>query len=210
MTRVALFGDSIFDNAAYTDGGPSVIDHLRQKLPSGWSADLLAVDGAVTSDVKHQLGELAAMNTHLVLSVGGNDALHHADVLETAVSSSREAFLLLADAADEFEADYLKTLDSCMNCDLPHVVCTIYGGNFPYAAYQRAVRMALLAFNDVIIRAAAQNNLRVIDLRQVCNKPEDYANPIEPSVVGGGKIAESIVKALEEGRFKGEGAHIAA
>ncbi|MCX8517151.1 MAG: SGNH/GDSL hydrolase family protein [Rhodoferax sp.] len=210
MSRVALLGDSIFDNAAYTDGGPSVIDHLRQKLPSGWSADLLAVDGAVTSDVKHQLRKLAAINTHLVLSVGGNDALLRADVLETAVSSSSEAFLLLADAADEFETTYLKALDSCIKCDLPLVVCTIYGGNFPDVAYQRAARMALLAFNDVIIRAAAQNNLRVLDLRQVCNRPEDYANPIEPSVVGGEKIAQSIVKALEEGRFNGEGAHIAA
>jgi hypothetical protein len=32
----------------------------------------------------------------------------------------------------------------------------------------------------------------VIDLRAVCTYPEDYANPIEPSSVGGEKIARTI------------------
>jgi hypothetical protein len=33
----------------------------------------------------------------------------------------------------------------------------------------------------------------VIDLRSVCVTAEDYANPIEPSSVGGAKIARVIV-----------------
>ena len=38
--------------------------------------------------------------------------------------------------------------------------------------------------------------LPVSDLRLVCDDPADYANPIEPSVRGGGKIARAIVGAL--------------
>jgi len=210
MQRVALVGDSIFDNAPYTAGGPAVINHLRRVLPEDWDADLLAVDGAVTGDVSQQLRHLTAQHTHLVLSVGGNDALLRSDVLEAPVHSSGEALLLLAGAADEFERSYRAAVTACLEANLPLVICTIYGGNFPDPKYQRAAKMALLAFNDVIIRTAAERNLRVLDLRCVCNTPEDYANPIEPSVQGGAKIAAAIVRALLQGRFGGAGAHIAA
>jgi hypothetical protein len=75
MPHVVLLGDSIFDNAAYVRGGPDVVRQLREMLPAGWSATLLAVDGAVTRSVPAQIARLPADATHLVLSVGGNDAL---------------------------------------------------------------------------------------------------------------------------------------
>src|SRR5215467_11861764 len=48
--KVALLGDSILDNAAYTDGEPDVVAHLRSMLPQNWQASLLAVDGSVTAE----------------------------------------------------------------------------------------------------------------------------------------------------------------
>jgi len=52
-------GDSIFDSAAYTAGGPAVIDQVRQNLPAGWQASLLAVDGdTTTTDVSQPLQRL--------------------------------------------------------------------------------------------------------------------------------------------------------
>ena len=47
---------------------------------------------------------------------------------------------------------------------------------------------ALAVFNDVILQVALARNLDVIDLRAVCSTPSDFANPIEPSAVGGEKI----------------------
>jgi hypothetical protein len=47
-------------------------------------------------------------------------------------------------------------------------------------------------FNDCITRAAFSRGLPVIDLRLICDQDEDYANPIEPSVRGGEKIAAAI------------------
>ena len=38
MPHVALLGDSIFDNGAYTSGGPDVVTQLRAILPAGVSA----------------------------------------------------------------------------------------------------------------------------------------------------------------------------
>ena len=34
--HIALLGDSIFDNNAYTGGAPDVVTHLRGILPPGW------------------------------------------------------------------------------------------------------------------------------------------------------------------------------
>ena len=81
MPHIILLGDSIFDNAAYTSGGPDVISQVRQLLPSGNRASLLALDGATTEHVPSQLGRMPPDATHLVLSVGGNNALMNSSIL---------------------------------------------------------------------------------------------------------------------------------
>ena len=59
--HLVLLGDSILDNAAYVPGGrPAVIDQVRSRLPEGWAATLLAVDGSVINDVYRQLEAAAA------------------------------------------------------------------------------------------------------------------------------------------------------
>ena len=55
---------------------------------------------------------------------------------------------------------------------------------------------ALSLFNDVILRAAIDNGVDVIELRAICTEPSDYANPIEPSGSGGLKIAKAIARVL--------------
>src|SRR5262245_33836111 len=75
MPHIVLLGDSIFDNAAYVAGGPDVVRQLREILPSGWRATLNALDGAVIGNLPQQLKNVPADTTHLVVSVGGNDAL---------------------------------------------------------------------------------------------------------------------------------------
>jgi hypothetical protein len=210
MPRIALLGDSIFDNAPYTAGGPAVIDHLRQILPPDWSADLLAVDGAVIADVSDQLKRLTDRNTHLVLSAGGNNALMNAGVLELNVRSSGEALMYLGDVVDKFEQAYREMLSECISFGLPLTVSTIYEGFFEDTQYQKVVRIAIRTFNDAIIRAAVDNALRVIELRHVCKLAEDYANPIEPSVIGGSKIAQAIVRAVQEPLVPFNGARVSA
>jgi hypothetical protein len=81
MTHVVLLGDSIFDNSRYTDGGPDVISQVRQILPVGWRASLLALDGSTTENLPSQLNRMPPDASHLVLSVGGNDALLKSDIL---------------------------------------------------------------------------------------------------------------------------------
>jgi hypothetical protein len=210
VPHLILLGDSVLDNSAYTAGGPDVITQVRQQLPVKWQASLYARDGSTTEEIPVQLTELPADATHLLLSVGGNNAILRAELLDTPVVSSGEALLLLEEATREFEAAYRKMLDACLRFNLPLVICTIYNGNFPDLNYQRRVAAALTAFNDVIIRVAVEKQLRVIDLRLICNSSTDYANPIEPSSIGGGKIARAIVRAVTELGPKGPGAQVVA
>ena len=82
MTHIVLLGDSIFDNGSYTGAEPDVVTHLRTLLPEGSRATLLAVDGATTRSMTGQVAEIPSDATHVVVSVGGNDALGHGDLLQ--------------------------------------------------------------------------------------------------------------------------------
>ncbi len=192
MPHIVLLGDSIFDNAAYTAGGPDVIAQLRGQLPAGWTAALAAVDGSCAGDIPAQAAGLRADATHLVLSVGGNDALMASGLLDEPVYSSADALRLIGASVREFEARYRAAVAACLASRLPLTVCTIYHGNFPDPDYRERAVVALTAFNDAIVRTACAHGLDVIDLRAVCDQPQDYANPIEPSPVGGAKIARAI------------------
>jgi hypothetical protein len=190
--HVVLLGDSIFDNAAYVGRDPAVIDQVRDALPAGWSATLLARDGSVTDDVIPQLRRLKTGATHLIVSAGGNDALGASGVLHRSVRSAVEVFNEVADIRDQFAAEYRDMLDAVLARGLPTAVCTVYDGNAGDPATQRLRSAGLTAFNDIITREAVRRGLPVIDLRVLFTAPADYANPIEPSACGGAKIAREI------------------
>jgi hypothetical protein len=173
--------------------------HFRQRpLCGGWRATLKAVDGSVTSGVQRQLDQLPADASHLVVSVGGNDALGYASVLDEGARSIAEAVNRLADVRERFQQDYTTMLDGVQRRGLPTAVCTIYDARFPDPRRQRLVVTALSLFNDCITRAAFARGLPLIDLRLICDQDEDYANPIEPSVRGGEKIAAAIASLVAE------------
>ncbi len=201
MKHIVLLGDSIFDNAVYVGGGPDVIQQLRAILPAGWKATLLAVDGSVTTDVASQLPQLPATATHLVVSVGGNDGLGKADILHQRATSVGAAVNQLAELRAEFRENYLSMLRALLACNKPLSVCTVYDPCFPDPMTQRLTTTALNFFNDCIIREAALLGLPVLDLRLICDAPEDYANEIEPGIPGGKKIAAGILNLVNTHDF---------
>jgi hypothetical protein len=184
MNHIVLLGDSILDNASYTGGGPEVIAQLRELLPNGWSASLLAVDGSTTANVPYQILRLPSDATHLILSVGGNDAIMSSDILLKPFSSAEKLLTKLADVSGHFEKNCRLAITACRKTGLPLTICTIYNGCFPDPEYQRLASTALMIFNDAILRVGFELGLTVIDLRFICSSVEDYANPIEPSSRG--------------------------
>jgi hypothetical protein len=149
--NVALMGDSILDNRAYTQGEPDVATHLRGLLPHSTNVTLCAIDGSVTSDLQRQIGRVPADASHVVVSIGGNDALRNADLLTMSVSSTAQALSLLGERIVRFESAYRKAIEAAVALRRITAICTIYSGNLdPPQAYIAC--MALMMFNDVILR----------------------------------------------------------
>ena len=193
MGHVILLGDSIFDNAAYVRGGPDVVKQVREVLPFGWKATLLAQDGATTRDLPRQISRIPSDATHLVLSIGGNDALGASHILGQSVGRVAEAVSLLETVQARFASAYRAAAGAVLERGLPTALCTIYDTP-PSEPDQRIIRTALAVFNDIITRTAFSRGVPLIDLRLICNEDGDYANPIEPSVQGGAKMAAAIAE----------------
>jgi hypothetical protein len=196
MGHIVLLGDSVFDNAAYTGPEPDVITHLRSVLPPRWKATLCAVDGATTTGLLSQVRCVPADATHLIVSVGGNDALSNIDLLSLSTRSTAEALTLFGRRVATFEQSYRRGLAPVLALRKPLTVCTIYNGDLPDREQAALARVALMLFNDTIFRVACEHRLTAIDLRLICSEAEDYANPIEPSGQGGLKIATAVARAI--------------
>ena len=200
--HVVLLGDSIFDNKRYVGDGPDVIEELKGDLPAGWTASLNAIDGSTTQDIAGQIKRLPPDATHLVVSVGGNDALKHKDMLEEKASSVAGVLDRLGKIRGEFQANYRAMLDGVLATKLPAAVCTIYEANYKNSDTDRIAATGLAVFNDIITREAFARGVPLIDLRLIVNDDADYANEVEPSSIGGAKIAKVIATLVTTADFK--------
>ncbi len=153
------------------------------------------MDGHTTADVSRQLRDLPADATYLVVSAGGNDALGESSLLGEVACTVGEALALVQEVRTRFRRSYAAMVQALVAVAKPTVVCTIYDAIPRLGPDEQA---ALAGFNEVILREAFRAWLPVIDLRLVCDRPADYSpvSAIEPSVVGGAKIARVIVEVV--------------
>ena len=188
MSHAVLLGDSIFDNGVYVPGGPAFADQLRAALSGEWKVSLLAVDGHVTADVEAQLAGLPHDATHLVVSCGGNDALNYLPVLAEGAQSVAEVLSHFAQIRSDFGQEYRRMLEKVVATQRDVTICTVYDC---IPDLEPTAHAALSMFNEVIFREAISANVTIIDLRLVCTQRSDYSelSPIEPSQMGGAKIA---------------------
>ena len=209
MKHIILAGDSVFDNRTYVEvGEPDVRDQLADLLDPGDKATLIAVDGDINNNVSKQLDNIPNDATHLFISIGGNDALMHIDSFTDSVNTIGEALDSFNEMVQEFERDYIKMLTNVIKYGLKTTLCTIYNPCFDhenmdrisymfppnsnFKKLQRRSTTALPLFNNIIFQEAFNFGLPVMDLRLIFNDRADYANPIEPSVIGGIKMARII------------------
>jgi hypothetical protein len=209
MKHIILAGDSIFDNGIYVKSGePDVSSQLQGLMDEGDKVSLLAIDGHVIKNVEGQLKNLPNDTTHLVISIGGNDTLRILGELSRATRNIGESFLKFYDIRESFESDYINMLTNALSFNIPTILLTIYHPCFNHSEIERVSdymilgvknetlqKMAMTAlpiFNDIIFQEAVNFNIPVIDLRLIFNDKSDYANPIEPSAIGGLKMAKVI------------------
>lgn len=196
MEHIVLLGDSTFDNKAYVGEAPDVVNHLRNMMPKDWKATLCAVDRAKLCGIKAQIPNVPRDATHLFVSVGGNDALMRASLVFYGNLDATSLLALLAKIGQEFRADYMEAIEHLCSLQKPVCVCTIYHGNMARDLVA-TVEAAVGILDDKIYSVANEKGLSVIDLRRICRAPEDFANPIEPSDVGGKKIAKAILEQVQ-------------
>ena len=189
---LALFGDSILDNAPYTGGHPDTTSHLQRILGEAWTVRRYARDGAVMRDIPQQLSESKERPTIGVLSVGGNDLTQHLGILDQRASNSGAVFDHLGKIVDGFEREYVRVAEQVKDKAQRTILCTIYEVQLEPAVLAQRARIPLAAVNDRIIRTAAQFGVEVLELRLVCTEPTDFVQQIEPSAHGAEKIARAV------------------
>jgi len=209
--HIVLLGDSILDNKVYTRSKRCVTEHLRAKL-SGWRFTLCAVDGHVINDVVHeQLKHVPEDATALVLSVGGNDGLRMLGELQNDGVSLWGFCRKISEIRGRLRERYEAMLQKVLARALPVVLLSPYKPSWHLhsstarlhcgLSQQMIALFGLHFLRKVILRLARKHRLPVIDLAEVFDSAQDYANPIEPSVWGGDKISGNIIHAISTHDF---------
>ena len=202
-TQLVLLGDSIIDNKTYVlDGEFSVLEHIQSK--SETPVTQLALDGATTDDViSNQINVIPFGTSHIVLSVGGNDLLNEIgflmeDFKYTPNQVLKRCHSLIAPITQKYES-IVSQLQTTSRANL--LLCTVYEGNLEDSAIYDDIaissRAMLSLFNDSIYKIHNMFKTEILELRNIFVSPEDYANPIEPSHIGGEKFAKAINKWVE-------------
>ena len=100
----------------------------------------------------------------------------------------------------QFEKKYEKLLKLLVETGKHIIVVVPYFPQFQGEMRRRAI-FSMAVFNDVILRLAFEGGLPVIDLRITFTDEADFASPIEPSALGGLKVAKLINQVLKEFDF---------
>eukprot|EP00475_Leptophrys_vorax_P007271 TRINITY_DN14600_c0_g1_i1.p1 TRINITY_DN14600_c0_g1~~TRINITY_DN14600_c0_g1_i1.p1 ORF type:complete len:257 (+),score=60.44 TRINITY_DN14600_c0_g1_i1:27-773(+) len=213
--QVTLLGDSTIDNGTYTNGGPTVVDHVLEVVTSPeWNGAVtsFAVDGSLAQSVlAEQLPKCEAVHSDLIfVSVGGNDGLRKLNILKKKVGGDgcvEDALEDLYRVVQEFKAAYEEMVEALVKFAASNEgavvsLCTIYNPRVSrdiawLGVSTEATHLGVALFDDVIISTARKHGLIVVDLRALFTDPQDFANPIEPSAEGGKKMALAVEMVME-------------
>jgi hypothetical protein len=119
--------------------------------------------------------------------------------MDESAPSVAHALARLGVFQDQVEHGYHRTLDVVFTRGLTTAICTIYtrsSGALPDVGYRRSAKRDTAIYDDIILCADVTCDLPALDLRLNCSDHGDYANPIQPSAQGGGKIVSAMANLL--------------
>ena len=176
-TVVICAGDSILNNTIYVPPGKSVVDYIR--LNSGSTKDIINIsrDGDIITDVYNQMRQIPNVESPMtiILSVGGNDLLEY-ELIEKAYINYIEL---------------IKYIKQTYKCKL--YVLNLY---YPMDESMKKFHETISKWNTLLneIPKKEKIEINIIDISKIITEPSDLVNKIEPSVTGGLKIANKIIK----------------
>jgi lysophospholipase L1-like esterase len=175
-TVVICAGDSILNNTIYVPPGKSVVDYIR--LNSDKDIINISRDGAIITDVYNQMRQIPNVETTnmtIILSVGGNDLLEY-ELIEKAYINYIEL---------------IKYIKQTYKCKL-YVLNLYYPIDESMKTYHETISKWNTLLNEIPKKEKIEIN--IIDISKIITEPSDLVNKIEPSVTGGLKIANKIIK----------------
>ena len=201
LKHVVLLGDSIIDNKPYVLAGEkSVLLHLEELSHHQYTQ--LALDGDTTQDVLDKQLEVTTIKeaTNFVLSVGGNDLLQNLHLLFNSDNQNLNEGLsfLHNNIFKQLEQRYEAIIKELSFYRANLLLLTVYEGDLGRTDEFRGVldssKIMASALNDIVYKTAKKYGADVLELRHIFTSSEDYANPIEPSHIGGEKLAKAITE----------------
>jgi hypothetical protein len=194
--HVVLLGDALLDAYSSIDKSPGEFeDALLPGTRDQWTISVVSaaeVERAGTALV------LPGDATHAIIFIEGNHAIEQSGLLHSQPTAYGQTLEQLSLAADEFEHTLERLIHVAQSARLVIMVCTMFQPNHKDRVRQRTACAALAVFNDRVIKRAAEARVSLIDLRLICNEPEDYDNATQLSQSGLQKAANVIRFAMLE------------
>jgi len=195
--HVVLLGDSTLDNGRYLNlafGEFSIERQLSKRCAQrGWDFTLLAKDGSLLEDViSRQLPLIPVSVTHVVISASGNNLLALLNDMVSANWSVRSLHAALWEGLRRTAALYREVVSKLRDSGCHIAMCTVYRPNFSDLFFKSLATVALRVHNGRLEAICEDFDCSVLDLANILEGDEDFANPLELSTNGGAKVVENI------------------
>lgn len=190
--NIVLIGDSILNNSVYVFEKQSVPELIAVGLnKDNRKCYNFAKDGSIISDCYNQLSKLNAESTSgtnskiniktIFVSAGGNNILNSF----LSINSDSNAFI------NNLFAEYLKLIAEIKvkNPSATIVVLNLY---YPLKSSYKSFHPLIKQWNQLISDNSIKNGFKIIKLDEIIVSEEDIVYDVEPSFIGGQKIADAI------------------
>jgi len=196
LRHVVLLGDALLDAYSSIDKTPGEFEEaLLPGTRTQWKISVVSAAEIERAGLSLVLPEDA---THAIIFIEGNHAIEQSGLLHSRPDAYGQKLDQLALAADEFERTLARLIHVAQAAHLVIMVCTMFQPNYKDPLRQRTACAALAVFNDRVTKRAAEARVALIDLRLICNEPEDYDKPTLLSKSGLQKAANVIRFAMFE------------
>jgi hypothetical protein len=182
--NIILLGDSMLENSNYVNQTESIYYYL-QTNKNNYNIYNYAKDESLIKNINTQLENIDVSfnnyNTYIFLSIGGNDILQNNFYIDNNYINKL------------FEK--LQNIIKNIKKKLPNVNLYILNIYYPLSNRYKKYYDSIKIWNN-LLEMNKKLGYKVIQTNKLMTSPKDFLYDIEPSAIGGKKIAEEILKSI--------------
>jgi hypothetical protein len=196
-TNIFLLGDSVLNNSNYVPYGSSVCNYLHNNNNNNNSFNhyCLAENNSTINNVYNQFSRVDISfnkeTTIFYISVGGNDIINFYDIKKNNLNEIEIIFGV-----------YKKLIES-IKTRFPFIKIGLLNIYYPLSNQYQLYWGAIKKWNELLNNQYGylvsnhinnnNNNIEIIDITKIMNSLADFTHNIEPSIIGGEKIAKLLL-----------------